>query len=79
VATAAAPKLGGLLLDDDGAPDLSKIQLVMWTFIGVVIYLAKVGHQFESDVRQLPDIDRTLMILMGLGHSAYLGKKIADA
>jgi hypothetical protein len=24
----------------------------------------------------LPDIDTALMVLMGLGHSAYLGKKL---
>jgi len=74
-----APKLGGLLVDDDGTADLSKIQLVMWTVIGIVSYLTQVGHYLRSDIRQLPDIDRALMILMGLGHSAYLGKKIADA
>ena len=76
---APAPILGGILLDDNGSPDLSKIQLVMWTFIGIGIYLTCVTHALESGTRQLPDIDRTLMILMGLGHSAYLGKKIADA
>ena len=27
----------------------------------------------------LPDIGQTLMILMGLGHGAYLGKKIAES
>ena len=73
------PVLGGILQDDDGTPDLSKIQLIMWTIIGIGVFFSGVGHALATGVRQIPDIDRTLMILMGLGHSAYLGKKIADA
>ena len=79
VVTEQAQKLGGILLDDDGTPDLAKVQLVIWTMIAVAIYLFFVFQYVAQDKRALPDIDRTLMILMGLGHSAYLGKKIAVA
>lgn len=79
VVTAQAQTLGGLLLEDDGSPDLAKIQLVIWTFIALAIYLFFVFQNLTQHVRAIPDIDRTLMLLMGLGHSAYLGKKIASA
>jgi hypothetical protein len=79
IIVAQAEKLGGIMLEDDGSPDLAKIQLVIWTFIAIAIYLFFVFQHVAADNRQLPDIDRTLMILMGLGHSAYLGKKIAVA
>jgi hypothetical protein len=74
-----APKLGGILLADDGSPDPSKIQLIMWTVIAIGVFLVRVGHTLAYDLRELPDIDRTLMVLMGLGHTAYLGQKIANA
>lgn len=79
VVTASADKLGGLLLEDDGSPDLAKIQLMVWTFIAIAIYLFFVFQNLTQGIRAIPDIDRTLMILMGLGHSAYLGQKIANA
>jgi hypothetical protein len=65
---------GGLLTDDAGQSDLAKTQLVAWTFIGVFVYLVTV---FKADPGAgLPDIDGALMVLMGLGHGAYLGKKL---
>ena len=32
-------RAGGILLDDSGAPDISKIQMIGWTFVALVIYL----------------------------------------
>ena len=67
---ATTPKFSDLLCDDDGNPDLSKIQLLTWTFIGAFTY---VGHVFgmlvanNSDRNSFPDIDQSLMILMGIG------------
>jgi len=77
--------LAGILQDDTGAPDLSKIQLVGWTVISIVIYAAAVyykvlyiGLSAAKDLGSfgLPDIDPSLMVLMGLGQGAYLGKKL---
>jgi len=73
----AAGAAAGLFQGDDGMPDLGKVQLMIWTLIGICIYLTKVHHQLVTQVRVMPDIDQTLMVLMGLGHGAYLGKKIA--
>jgi hypothetical protein len=70
----AADNLGGIFTDDTGQSDLAKTQLVGWTFIGVVIYLFGL---FRADpAKGLPDIDASLMVLMGLGHGAYVGKKL---
>jgi len=70
---------GGLFTNDDGDPDLSKVQLLSWTLIAVGIYLIQVGarlHQGTHSAMLLPDIDGSLMVLMGLGQGAYLGKKL---
>lgn len=83
------PPTRGLLTDDEGAPDLSKIQLVTWTLIGVAIwiYLAITRVHYIVTATQLPDnqplvtglpdIPATLMVLMGLSQGGYLGAKLA--
>ena len=66
-----------LFVDDDGVPDLSKIQLIAWTFIAIASYLTQVAYQVNTlATPNLPDIDTALLVLMGLGHGAYLGKKL---
>jgi len=69
---------GGIFLDDDGAPDLAKVQMVAWTVIGVLVYLVNTVKylQAPNGRHDLPDIDATLMVLMGLGQGAYLGRKL---
>jgi len=80
-APAAASNIqGGVFQADDGSPDLGKIQMIAWTLIAVGIFLVGVIHNVDpqSVTRTLPDIGRPLMILMGLGHATYVGKKIAE-
>jgi len=70
---------GGLFYDDNGYPDLSQIQLISWTVIGVGIFLLKTLSDVigsPGTVTGLPDIDQTLLMLMGIGQGAYIGKKI---
>lgn len=90
---AAPPSASGIFSNDAGLPDLGKVQLMLWTLIAVGVFLAevlaliqnpgtphfdpKVGHDVWD--LGLPDIGQTLMILMGLGHGAYIGKKIAES
>lgn len=71
---------GGVFQSDDGTPDLGKIQMIIWTLIAIGVFLARVISELSggSPSRQLPDIGQPLMILMGLGHAAYVGKKIAE-
>jgi hypothetical protein len=74
--------------DDTGFPDLSKIQMLAWTLIAIATYFVTVWQQV-GQIGQgtlacsaspspcgLPDIDGALMVLMGLGQGAYLGKKL---
>jgi hypothetical protein len=71
--------VGGLLRDDDGDPDLSKIQMIAWTLIAAVVFLIAVVHTIAtSTLPELPDIDPSLVVLMGLGEGAYLGKKLVS-
>jgi hypothetical protein len=80
-----------LVLDDNGNPDLGKIQLLAWTFVGIGIYLTHVFNKVTGILTAnpfdpvctvglacggLPDIDQSLMVLMGLGQAAYLGNKL---
>jgi hypothetical protein len=69
---------GGVLQDDSGIPELAKIQMVGFTFIAVGIFLITVFHQiFTNDATAgLPNIDSSLMVLMGLSTGGYLGKKL---
>jgi hypothetical protein len=69
--------LGGLVTDDAGQPDLPKIQLLAWTFVAVAIFVVQIfGKEMPSASPQLPDIDGSLLVLMGLGQGAYLGTKL---
>ena len=70
-----------LFNDDDGLPDLSKIQMLAWTVIAIAVYLFQLNYQIKNSAASslsLPDIDTTLMALMGLGQAGYLGKKIVS-
>jgi hypothetical protein len=73
----SSSSFGAIFQDDAGFPDLSKIQMIAWTFIAIATYLIAVGSKIhQRDYSSLPDIDSALMVLMGLGHGAYLGKKL---
>jgi len=70
--------LGDLLKDDNGALDLTKVQLLAWTFVAIGAFLTKVFHNIHNlgPKTDLPDIDNALMVLMGIGQGAYLAKKV---
>lgn len=74
--------IAGLFAKDDlSTPDLSKIQMLTWTLIGVTIYTLDFvrRHKAIAGTGELPDIDAVLMVLMGLGQGAYLGGKLTMA
>jgi hypothetical protein len=76
-ATSRTSGASQVLREDDGSLDLSKIQMLAWTVIAIGIYLINVGAQIKhGPYDKLPDIDAALMVLMGLGQGAYLGKKL---
>lgn len=75
----ASPQTSGasqVLKEDDGSLDLSKIQMLAWTVIGIGVYLILVNQNLRTAPHALPNIDSALMVLMGLGQGAYLGKKL---
>jgi hypothetical protein len=69
---------GGIFQDDTGMPELAKIQMVGFTLIAVGIFLITVIHQIVSNdvTAGLPNIDSSLMVLMGISQGGYLGKKL---
>jgi hypothetical protein len=73
-----AANKGGILQDDTGTPELAKIQMVGFTLVGVGIFLATVVHQIITNpvVTTLPNVDSSLLVLMGISQGGYLGKKL---
>jgi len=69
---------GGIFQDDSGGPELAKIQLMAFTIIAIGIFLATVFHQIAiGDIKDgLPNIDSSLLVLMGISQGGYLGKKL---
>jgi hypothetical protein len=76
---AVATGPGAIFQDDDGIPDLSKIQMMLWTVVAIGIYIMRVVAAINaaaSTPPTLPDIEPAFLVLMGLGQGAYLGKKL---
>jgi hypothetical protein len=69
-----------LFKDDDGRIDLNKTQAMAFTFIAVGAFLAAVAASLKdpAGTTSLPDIDPTLLVLMGFGSAAFLGGKLAS-
>ncbi len=77
-AGAPAKNTGGIFQDDGGGPELAKIQMMGFTIIAIGIFLATVFHQIAiGDLKDsLPNIDSSLLVLMGISQGGYLGKKL---
>lgn len=84
--------LNGLVVHDDSStPDLTKVQMLIWTLIATVVYLYRVHHTLAGvaacnltanpadPLCKFPDIDQSLMVLMGISQGAYLGNKLVTA
>lgn len=78
--------LGFLVTDDEGNPDLGKIQILCWTFLAAIFYVVRaltglstyaVCDPHSSVLPCFPDIDNALMGLMLLGQGGYLATKLA--
>lgn len=81
-------QLWGAILDEvteDGQemrPSLAKFQMLGWTVISIGIYVAIVWVEIYNvwiggspGSLSLPDLDPTLLVLMGISQSGYLGAK----
>ena len=81
--TSKKTNVGAIVKDDTGFPDLSKMQMMAWTVIAIGTYVIEVVSAIHgasvtksTEALKLPDIDSALMVLMGLGQGAYIGKKL---
>lgn len=77
----------GIFMDARGKPDLGKVQVILWTLIAIGVFLSNVFLSMSKTgvcnanqecLTTIPDISQTLMVLMGLGHGAYIGNKLAS-
>jgi hypothetical protein len=90
---AAPPEIhpADLFLNDRGQPDLTKAQMLAWTVVAIAEFLYNFFLNFGCYVATtqtapcppnsaggFPDIDTTLMVLMGLGQGTYLGGKLVS-
>jgi hypothetical protein len=84
---ARGPKAANLVSNDAGAPELSRLQMFIWTWIAVVLYLVKVVSQVLLARKQptpadalallaFPDIDSSLLVLSGLSATGYIAQKV---
>jgi hypothetical protein len=69
---------GGLIQDDSGVPDLGKLQMIAFTLIAVGVFFWTLIHQIASTpvITGLPNVDSSLLVLMGISQGGYLGKKL---
>jgi hypothetical protein len=62
--------LNDILSDDDGV-SFHRFQILVWTIVLILIFLAKVYHQFS-----MPEFEGTLLALMGISAGTYIGFKL---
>jgi hypothetical protein len=70
------------LFRDDKNPDhfdLMKFQMFGWTLIAVATYCGIVWTSMSSDLRSLPVVDQSIVVLTGVSLAAYLGNKGVSA
>lgn len=74
-----------LICDVDGPldkpnfqPALNKLQMIVWTFIAIAIFLVQVVYAVQKNIAALPKVDDSMLILMGISQTAYLGKKLVS-
>lgn len=83
----AAPKAANLVSNNADVPDLSKLQMFIWTWIAVTIYLIKVVSQVllaatksttagALEELKFPDLDSSLLVLSGLSATGYIAQKV---
>ena len=72
-----------MLEDEDGKPILNRYQMFLWTWLGIGIYIfwfLRLVTNPDTTVAalDLPDIDPTLVYLMGLSQTGFLAGKLVS-
>lgn len=69
------------MLEENGKISLARFQFFLWTFVAIIIFFSSLAYSISTlNVTNvgnfsLPRIDNTLVYLMGLSQSGYLGVK----
>jgi hypothetical protein len=70
------PSLGDFVTSGGvAAPD--RVQMLVWTFVGVVGFCVAAFRLDPWTIKTLPQIGDSLMLLMGISSAGYLGGKLA--
>ncbi len=75
-----------LTKDRDGSTDIGKGQMIVWSAITAVTYLMKSFQILNGDgekindlpALRIPDIDATMLVLMGVSQGGYLAGKLMN-
>lgn len=57
------------------APD--RVQMLVWTLLGVGIFVTAVAQQGPTEIKALYTVPSTLLVLSGISSAGYLGGKLA--
>ena len=74
----------GVVKDKFGNVALTKVQMLIWTFIAAVIYVGTVLAFIDNKIYlqpghgALPDVDGALLVLMGAAQGGYIGGKLVN-
>ena len=69
--------LRDILSDNDGI-SVHRFQNVVWTVIAVIIYIYRYTHPTALPVKDLPELDSTLIALTGISSATYLTMKVRE-
>jgi hypothetical protein len=61
------------ILSDENGVSFHRLQIVIWTFVLAVVFVASVAVSLE-----MPTFDATLLALMGISSGTYLGFKFPE-
>lgn len=79
--SADRPRLSDLVRSDDGRADLGDLQMILITLAAIGIFFGQSVWWLMSlpveAATTLPDVDTAMLSAFGLGHGAYLFKKVA--
>lgn len=77
------------ILNEDGKPAMTIFQMFVWTFVSIIVYFILFWMTLSSmladsilsniETLKIPDIDTTMVTLMGLSQGAYVAGKISKS
>jgi len=72
------------IFNEEGKPAITRFQVFVWTIIAIIVYFIIFGMTTLSSLPNiqsfsLPDVDLTMLTLMGLSHGTYIAGKMAKS